>query len=154
MSNLTPPPINGIISATGKVGVFSQSWTSWLINLFTALGGQSGVGGLYLSHSFKDVTTTTPIFIGVPRQSVCVEVVATLEAALTPSVTITLSNFTQSTTIGTITFAGTSPAGTVAILKLQTPSQINANDVIKAVSANSSGSSIPCLITLVLQYIG
>lgn len=154
MSNLTPPPISGIIVNPGSKGVFTQPWASWLINLFTALGGQSGVGGSYLSVNLPDITTTNPGFTGIPRGMVIVALSATLQASLTPSVILTISNITQSTTIGTLTIPATSSAGKFVSLKLQTPNIIQANDVIEIVSNNSTTSVVPCLITLTLQYVG
>lgn len=154
MSNLTPPPISGIIVNPGSKGVFTQPWTSWLINLFTAIGGQSGAGSSYLSVNLPDVTQTTPCFTGIPRGMVIVAISATLQASLTPSVVLTVSNVTQSVTIGTLTLPATSSAGKFVSLRLQTPNIIHANDVIKIVSNNSSIAGVSCLITLTLQYVG
>lgn len=148
------PPLTGdIIQATKPYpNRPSHFWSQWFLGLYNALGGNTGIGVLYLTTRLPSVKSATPAYIAIPKAGILISVVSCLQGAIGAlGCTLTIAK-TGTGTIGTIAIANSAPTGDVDTLIASTNNTLAINDTISITSNAAATNAVETTITLVIQY--
>lgn len=155
MSSLGLPPIQAPVNDPKALPgtSFIYAWAKWFSDLYNSIGGTSGAGAYFLDSNIPDVTSTTKAYIAVPRAGTMVKIFACLQGALSNHTeTLTVTNASSSTTIGTLTFSALAPAGTVISMQPTSNNVLTAGQTVYIASAAASSNHVAAKITYVMQY--